>query len=115
MSLWMIFSIIGLHFLGDFILQSHWMAVNKSKRWDALGVHCIIYGATLIPIGIMFAASNGIAHFVVDAVTSRITASLWVRQQWHWFFVVVGADQLIHYICLFGSYGWVAQSYRLLS
>lgn len=96
---------IALHFFADFILQSHWMASNKAKRLDALGVHCLIYGLCFVlPFGFVFAGVNASLHFAVDFITSRITASLWKKQEWHWFFVVVGADQLVHYGCLFGTY-----------
>lgn len=40
--------------------------------------------------------SNGIAHFGIDAVTSRITSYYWQEQRAHAFFVVVGFDQFLH-------------------
>lgn len=105
LTLPLVVSMIGLHFIADFILQSQWMAENKSKRLDALTAHCVIYGLCfLVPFGIVFAGVNAGLHFAVDFVTSRITATLWQKQQWHWFFVVIGADQFIHYSCLFGTH-----------
>ena len=76
-----------------------------------------------------------VAHFVQDAITSRINARLWFIETYprppvdrprfglgtvghyemfahvesskrHWFFVGVGADQLLHYIALFVTAGW---------
>lgn len=40
-----IFLILAIHFVADFILQSDWMAQNKSKNIDALTFHVLTYGA----------------------------------------------------------------------
>lgn len=88
------------HFIGDFVLQSHWMSVNKSSNWKALAAHVAVYGACLTPFGLLFALANAAIHGAVDAVTSRITKRLWLAQRWHYFFLVIGADQLTHYLCL---------------
>ena len=37
-----------------------------------------------------------ITHFVIDGITSRITSKLWKANNMHWFFVIVGFDQLLH-------------------
>jgi hypothetical protein len=104
MDLGLIIAILSLHFVGDFIFQSDWMAINKSKSNFALGIHVVTYSIPLCLLGFWWAGINGILHGGVDFVTSRITAELWIRQQRHWFFVVVGADQLIHSFCLFGTW-----------
>lgn len=31
------------HAVGDYLLQSHWMATEKTKRWGAAIVHALIY------------------------------------------------------------------------
>lgn len=125
-------SLVAIHFVADFILQSDWMALNKS-RWTestegrlALTSHCLVYSACFLPFGVAFAAITFISHVLTDAVTSKITSKLWfVRpalnennkpnglftyaESWkrHWFFVVIGADQLIHYFTLAGTYQWL--------
>lgn len=38
-----LFGLILAHFVGDYILQSHWMAVEKVKRWWPAIVHGAIY------------------------------------------------------------------------
>jgi hypothetical protein len=38
---------LTLHFIGDFLLQSDWMALNKSKNWDALSQHVLVYALTI--------------------------------------------------------------------
>lgn len=123
--------IIFAHWFGDFVLQSHWMATNKSKNWLALTAHAAVYtvafGLIVLFISALvginetgdvrhaifvltpglftaWIAINGVLHFVTDAVTSRITSRLWAKGDMHNFFVVVGFDQMIHYFCLFGTF-----------
>ncbi|MFD2445148.1 DUF3307 domain-containing protein [Bacillus sp. CGMCC 1.16607] len=31
------------HFIGDYLFQTSWMAMNKAKKWDALLVHSFVY------------------------------------------------------------------------
>ena len=135
------FILIIAHFVGDFLLQSDWMALNKSKRWDALALHVVAYilalYAVLASSALLGAWSNPHAsfddhwfyvvnaalHFITDAITGRITSRLWflpqvgqgMRPEWiqvevkstrHWFFVVIGADQVLHYAALFLTASW---------
>ena len=148
----LVFVLLVAHFIGDFVCQSDWVAISKSKRWDALGWHVLVYSIVLgVCVSFTQAASeypytslklfclwwgvNGAAHFVQDAITSRINARLWFFQYvgggwirvedkaaqradilvnpWeqrggnrHWFFVGIGADQLLHYVTLFVTAGW---------
>ena len=90
-----------LHFLGDFVLQSDWMAINKSKNWIALGIHCTVYSLVFAPFyGLTFAGITFATHFITDALTSRLTSKLFQAGERHWFFVAIGGDQLIHAITL---------------
>lgn len=128
-----VYTLLVGHFVADFLAQSDWMAVNKSKRWDALAVHVLIYSGFVAAFAWMtaptpqgwgvFVIVNAAAHFVQDALTSRLTSRLWflpqvgygmrpewiqveVRQTRHWFFVAIGFDQLLHYVTLFVTAGW---------
>jgi hypothetical protein len=106
----LIFSVIAAHWVADFVLQTHWQASNKSKNWDALTQHVTTY---TLAMAVMlcwlftprtlgaFVGITLIAHFMTDAITSRITSRLYAKQHWHNFFVVVGFDQLLHYTQLF--------------
>lgn len=116
----LIFALIAIHWVADFVLQTHWQASNKSKNWWALSAHVATYtGALLlltgvviygipglavmsIPAFLMWVLLNGVIHFGVDAVTSRASSKLFAKD-WHNFFVVVGFDQVIHYFTLFGT------------
>lgn len=111
----LIYVLLVAHFLADFVFQSDWMALNKSHDWDALWIHIGTYMATIMGILIftlpfpgywpvnLFFGVNFIAHFVQDAITSRVSARLWQAQKRHWFFVNIGVDQLLHYVTLFAT------------
>ena len=139
-----IYVLLVAHFVGDFLCQSDWMALNKSKSWWALTMHVGVYTSMLmLAMGYaqqefwslapwLWLAVNALAHFAQDAITSRINARLWFIRwhQWgtlvqpvggggtryvntaevlptrHWFFVGIGADQLLHYVTLFVTAGW---------
>lgn len=128
-----VLALLAVHFVADFLLQSDWMALNKSKRWDALTLHVAVYAACFLPFGIVFALVTFTAHFVQDAITSRINARFWffdmaMPVHWpsrrdpngpavphyaalggnrHWFFVGIGADQLLHYVQLVMLAEWL--------
>jgi hypothetical protein len=144
--------LLAAHFVADFIAQSDWMATNKSKRWDALTLHCGIYAAIVAVVmnwrffggGETLGASTlaqwliltFATHFVTDALTSRATSALWFFKRedgiWaqaeytqpkhgrtlvnpfspikgcrHWFFVMIGFDQLIHAVTLAATWGYL--------
>lgn len=92
--------VLFAHFVGDFLLQSNWMAQNKSKHLNALTVHVMCYMTPLFFFGFKFALINGLLHFCVDFVTSRVSSKLWEQKKVHWFFVIIGLDQFIHSTCL---------------
>src|SRR3990167_1335879 len=100
----MIYVLLVAHFVGDFICQTDWMAQNKSKRWDALALHVAVYSAVVyacllvagafwagwrfttqiplvIPRFLPFIGATFAAHFVQDAITSRINSRLWQANQ----------------------------------
>ena len=118
-----IMTVIAMHWVADFVLQTDWQAKNKSKDNFALLFHVITYTICIFLCGIFFltneltaqnikiwelwALANGVVHFGVDYVTSRINTYLWNKGRVHDFFVMVGFDQLIHYACLFGSLAYL--------
>ena len=87
-----IYVLLVAHFVGDFICQSDWMAQNKSKNWYALAIHVAVY---MLIVGVLAGAligasyhipiknvqtwlvANFAAHFLQDAITSRINSRLW--------------------------------------
>lgn len=96
-------AIVWVHFIADYILQTDNIAINKSKNIKSLIFHCLIYSIPLFIFGWKFAIINGILHFCVDYVTSKISANLWMTDQRHLFFITLGFDQAVHLTCLFLS------------
>ena len=113
------------HWISDFVLQSDWMARNKSKDIDALLSHVAVYYLSMaFCTGLLFYhlygadgglwgwvalwwVANGALHLGVDFVTSRINSHLWAKGDVHTFFVAVGFDQFVHYACLFVTASWM--------
>lgn len=109
MLIWVMFS----HWFADFIFQTDWMAKNKSSNIKALLYHIETYNIVLFLFSLMFllynikienifyfALINAILHFIIDFFTSKANAKLWKEQRVHEFFVMIGLDQLLHFICL---------------
>lgn len=106
-----IIAILFIHFIADFVCQTHWQASNKSKSLYALSSHVLTYtlvlwlGTSILFPGItaavtVFAIINGVLHFITDAITSRISSKFFAENDWHNFFVVIGFDQFIHHTTL---------------
>ena len=62
------------HWFADFICQTDWMAVNKSKRWDALILHVTIYSLVMAVLTLSgwFGMVTFVCHLATDAATSRM-------------------------------------------
>jgi hypothetical protein len=115
MNFGMIMSVIAIHWIADFVLQTDWQAKNKSSNNIALLLHvttysiCLTFFAVYITLnnqGFMWkewVIANAVLHFITDYITSRINTYLWSKGRVHDFFVSVGFDQVIHYACLFGT------------
>lgn len=104
----MLYYILLLHFVSDFIFQHRWMARNKSHNQRALLAHVFTYGVVFaagfyymlpdsvpLTIFIIFMLFNVVAHYMTDAITSKMTSFLHDKSE-YLFFVVIGFDQLIH-------------------
>lgn len=106
--------IILIHFLADFALQTHDQASKKSTSNVWLTYHVSTYSFVWliaaymlfesIKLSISFAIITFLTHYLVDYFTSRIGKPFWEKNDYHNGFVVVGADQVVHYICLFATY-----------
>lgn len=115
-SLKIIFIILLIHWIADFLCQTDWQAKNKSTSNNALTAHVISYcipwmifvsyflvfknnGSFILFIPITF-----ICHWITDYITSRINTKLYKENKIHYFFVSIGFDQILHYIQLFLTY-----------
>ena len=113
-----IFIILLTHYVADFLLQTHEQAINKSKCFKALFGHVLTYSLAFLPVALCIFEYTSVAlvwwgfnmamHFFTDAATSKINASVYDKDCLRPLFIGVGADQLIHYITLFGSYSLLA-------
>jgi hypothetical protein len=102
------FLLIG-HLIGDFLLQTSWMAQHKAKRWLPLLAHVSVYTTV---VGVFGYASGGLSWFAVAlifgshlALDRKTFVAFWVRrvqmvphnaQPW----LVIMADQIFHIIIL---------------
>lgn len=110
------FMILLIHYLADFSLQTSYQAENKSKNNIALLYHVLIYSATWLFVSyfflfnlnlttaLLFTIITFYSHFITDYFTSRLTSSFFNKKDYHNGFLVVGFDQLLHYITLFSTY-----------
>lgn len=123
MNLTEIFTILMIHWLSDFVLQTDKQAKGKSKNWGDLLSHTFNYSYMwFIPIMFLFPSNwttsqyiisstlfctiTFIAHTITDYFTSRLNSKLWSEGKAHNFFVSIGFDQVLHYVQLFLTY-WI--------
>ena len=99
--------LVWLHFLADFILQSHTMATNKSTSNLWLSAHVLMYTIVFSIISPLYAFINGVLHFITDFTTSRITTYYYKKNNMSMFFNVIGFDQAIHLTCLAVTYHYL--------
>jgi hypothetical protein len=103
--------ILLIHFLADFALQTHEQATKKSTDIKWLTFHVASYslmwflGAYFyydgdFNLALQFATITFVCHWITDFFTSRIGKPFWDKQDFHNGFVVVGFDQVLHYIQL---------------
>lgn len=113
-----LFALLGTHYLADFILQTDWQAKNKYHDLDALLRHVTVYTICLMAIfstfvdpgtAWLFGAVTWGCHAGTDAVTSRVSHALAVKEDWHDFFVVIGLDQLLHAVQLVLTFVWLTR------
>ena len=100
----------------DFFLQTDEQAKGKSKSNDFLYSHLLTYSIGLALMALMnpqfnhpiialvWILVNAVAHFFTDYVTSRASSLLFEKNNYNDAFVVIGADQMIHYVTLFGTF-----------
>lgn len=113
--------LIFIHWVADFFCQTEKMATNKSKNNFWLSAHIFTYTTITVACWLLLFFMTSwlvlpwvtcmhmfiyifLMHWITDYITSRITSSLYAKQDYHNFFVVIGFDQVLHYIQLFYVY-----------
>ena len=76
-------NLIFCHLVGDFVLQSDFIAKTKGENWYHLFVHCMLYS---LPFYIVFGACWQIpmivvSHFIIDAAKARYNQISYVADQ----------------------------------
>jgi len=104
-------SILVFHFFADFVLQTHDQAINKYKAGYALTMHVLTYSLTWlvcvflmtgdIKAAVVFFLITFTAHWLTDAYTAPISKKFFEKEDYHNGFVIVGFDQVLHYIQLY--------------
>jgi len=76
------------HLVGDYIFQSHWMAVEKTKRWLPAVIHGLFYTIPflLLTLNPFSLAIICLSHAVID----RFRIANWVARIKNWTFTPTG-------------------------
>ena len=69
------------HFVGDYFLQTDWMALNKGRNYWNCFVHVLIYTACFLVLTTSWRALLfiGITHFIFDRWHFIIKRTIWVK------------------------------------
>ncbi len=91
----LIYKAIICHLIGDYVLQSEFLAKTKGDNYYHLWIHCMLY---TVPFMIVFGFDPMIfciillTHFVIDIFKARYKL---INYIW---------DQILHYIIIFILY-----------
>ena len=83
--------LIFCHLVGDYILQSNFIATTKGSNWYHLFVHCTLYSLPFfLTFGLTWQLSViFVIHMIVDPLKARYGKISYLT------------DQIIHYLTLF--------------
>ena len=89
-----LFTIIFCHLIGDYVLQSDFIAKTKGENWYHLAVHCVLY---ILPFWYIFGLDFRlilllVTHVIIDALKARYKCI------YYW------EDQITHYAIAFILY-----------
>jgi len=109
--------ILLAHLVGDYLIQSHWMTVEKTKRWWPAIVHATTYGLPFLLITQSPAAMAVIVgtHAVIDRY--RLARHVvWAKNQlapaghrpaWLAVWLLIIADNTLHLLINAGAVIWL--------
>lgn len=86
----LLLKLVFCHLVGDYVLQSDFIAKTKGENWYHLFVHCILY---CLPFYVCFGIDWRLfiilaAHLIIDPLKARYKKISYTQ------------DQVIHYITL---------------
>ena len=99
--------ILLTHWVFDFVLQTDEMALEKGKNFWTLVNHSIVYSLGFL---VVFGGREMffillVSHIIIDGISSRVAGYFYKIGDRHNFFVVIGLDQVLHYIVLIWIFG----------
>lgn len=115
-------SLLIIHWVSDFILQTDSQAKGKSTSLKCLLSHTSVYSIAwfysillLDPehrpmLALSFAAITFLCHTLTDFFTSKIVRYFFTKGDTHNGFVVIGFDQILHYVQLFLTYYYIYET-----
>jgi hypothetical protein len=111
------------HLLGDWLLQTEWMAIEKQRNWGAMWSHVAIYHMLVLAVLLVGVAGRTVEVLVAVAVLALSHAWLdrgWpvvglmkalrivrVREPERWLVMVV--DQVLHVTLLAIATAWLTR------
>lgn len=119
-----------LHLFGDYITQSHWMAVNKRRSWWPCFVHAVAYSAAFLLIANLGqTVLIGLTHYLIDryglAVYVVAAKNRWLQPDpgtlivdpktgypmdtppWLAVWLLIIADNTLHLMCNYAIIRWL--------
>jgi len=125
-----IIALTGLaHLVGDYLLQSHWMATEKTKRWWPAWAHALTYGLPFLlitqsPLALLVIVGTHavidryrLAHHVVwaknqlapNAFRPTHTATGYPDDTPPWlaFWLLIAADNILHMLINVAAVVWL--------
>lgn len=101
-----VLSLIIMHFIFDWWLQTNNQAMNKSSDNLVLTHHVLIYfiglwlWAEFFEVSHWWIILNGVMHWITDWLTSRGNVYLYKKYNRSGLFKGIAFDQMIHFITL---------------
>ncbi len=105
-------TVFFIHWISDFVLQSDYVAKNKSENNTILIIHSLWYAMPIVIVYVLYLTLYNISqspfnfllvflalslsHALIDYNTSRWSKKAWNEQNRHKFFVIIGFDQFLH-------------------
>ena len=127
-----VLGVILAHLTGDYLLQSDWMALQKTRRWWPAVVHGITYTApyALVTQSLVALAVIGVTHIVIDRfrlaryvvfaknfLAPRGSWPVWEncratgypadRPEWLTVWLMIVADNTLHLLINAGAVSWL--------
>lgn len=126
----LVFLMVLSHFLGDYLIQTNWMAVEKTKRWLPAVAHGVTYTipfalfVTRSPLALLVIGGTHIlidhwrlAKYVVWLKNQLVPARMRFRPTdtgypadmppWMAVWLMIIADNLIHVMINYGAVKWL--------